>query len=704
MGRSSPSKREGRENVAGVAKKPKSSAILRTPLLTDKAALARARGEYEQSTPYTHASIRNLCDEAHLAAAKEEIVQHLRANFKETDLFKVLQVPLDLACLEESAPAMAAKVPHVLALRDAIYSEEFRAMLRGLTGCGPLSQKTDCSVNIYAPGHHLLCHDDVIGTRRLSYIIYLTESGRDWRLDEGGALELYDMLPPDASGTAHPHTTPARYVLPHWNSMALFEVQPGRSFHSVGEVLGERPRMSISGWFHRPDDEPVPDGAASLTQLRGAPQSGAHGDLAGAPFEPLPLFAADAPGAAEAAEPQTLAALLSPAERAQLEAWLNPTYLEPQAVAKIQAQFAAHSCMQLRGFLREDVAVRIGELARAADAADGIGSMPREQLFDKLCGRHELGVRDGWRVVGPPHMQRFLRYDASSASASGAGSGSGGGQEMGPSAARGAGDELARFHAQLASSAAFQKYLLALTQLRTVGARAAVRRFRPGLDYTVAHAAAMPPADCAFLDATLCFVHEGQPQPVRASKARKGGEQPRKPRRAPLTAERLEWQSGEVGGFEAYLGAEEDADPEVTAVYKGTAGAGGRERAAAAGGRGRGAAGKGERGGAGTEAEAEEEGGAEEDEGDLLNVEASTNTLNLVLRDSGTLRFVKYVSARAPGSRWDVSVEYQLHPADVPSGESGDDEGTSGGEEDGGENEDTSEDQDASEESEEESQ
>jgi hypothetical protein len=37
--------------------------------------------------------------------------------------------------------------------------------VQSITGCGELSDKTDCSCNVYAKGGHLLCHDDVIGTR-----------------------------------------------------------------------------------------------------------------------------------------------------------------------------------------------------------------------------------------------------------------------------------------------------------------------------------------------------------------------------------------------------------------------------------------------------------------------------------------------------------------------------------------------------------
>lgn len=42
----------------------------------------------------------------------------------------------------------------------------------------------------------------------------------------------------------------------------------------------------------------------------------------------------------------------------------------------------------------------------------------------------------------------------------------------------------------------------------------------------------------------------------------------------------------------------------------------------------------------------------------MLNVPAAQNCLSLLLRDEGLMRFVKYVSAAAPGSRWDLAMEY----------------------------------------------
>lgn len=50
----------------------------------------------------------------------------------------------------------------------------------------------------------------------------------------------------------------------------------------------------------------------------------------------------------------------------------------------------------------------------------------------------------------------------------------------------------------------------------------------------------------------------------------------------------------------------------------------------------------------------------DEDESTLLATQPGFNKLLLVLRDERVMRFVKYVSAAAPGSRWDICGEYEV--------------------------------------------
>lgn len=49
-----------------------------------------------------------------------------------------------------------------------------------------------------------------------------------------------------------------------------------------------------------------------------------------------------------------------------------------------------------------------------------------------------------------------------------------------------------------------------------------------------------------------------------------------------------------------------------------------------------------------------------EEDSTLLSVQPGFNRLLLVLRDERVMRFVKYVSAAAEGSRWDVCAEYEV--------------------------------------------
>ena len=74
--------------------------------------------------------------------------EHLTATFKETDLFKVLQTG-DLVTIDRANPELVPKIPNLLRLRAAIYSPEFREMVQRMTGCAPLTDRIDCSANVY---------------------------------------------------------------------------------------------------------------------------------------------------------------------------------------------------------------------------------------------------------------------------------------------------------------------------------------------------------------------------------------------------------------------------------------------------------------------------------------------------------------------------------------------------------------------------
>lgn len=418
-----------------------------------------------------------------------------------------------------------------------------------------MTDRTDCSSNLYAQGCHLLCHDDVIGTRCISFIIYLTDPEEPWEAADGGALEIYPLSTPRELGA--PAVAPIQHHLPLPNTMAFFTVLPGQSFHAVEEVYKDgKMRLSISGWYHAATPPQKAEELASLNQLQ------TRQDVAsGSAFVPLPTVSS--PSTDEAAA----------AAKALLASWVNPTYLGPGAMAQIKEQFEKDGSVLLHGFLVPALAQKAATLLRAKDLADGVGKGKKPA--------HEVGYGHRWAPVGPPHKQRYLRLQQQD------------GVEKQKEEAAGF---LAALRDELFGAPAFAQYLAQLTGLSPTAVSTEARRFRPGLDYTLAHYGML--TKDPRLDASLCFVDDGTKRKEAA------------------------WSSGDVGGFGCYIKAEEGND--------------------------------------GAEAAESYRRQPHEEEDEVLSVFAASNALSLVRRETQAMRFVKYVSASAPGSRWDVVSEYCL--------------------------------------------
>jgi Rps23 Pro-64 3,4-dihydroxylase Tpa1-like proline 4-hydroxylase len=96
--------------------------------------------------------------------------------------------------------------------------------------------KADAQATLYAGGHFLTDHDDLVEVegRRLAYVLNLA---KDWKPDWGGYLNFMDAKGNIVAG-----------FMPRFNTMNLFLV-PLR--HNVGHVPAFAPvgRFAITGWF-----------------------------------------------------------------------------------------------------------------------------------------------------------------------------------------------------------------------------------------------------------------------------------------------------------------------------------------------------------------------------------------------------------------------------------------------------------------------
>lgn len=133
--------------------------------------------------PYPTASLPNFLQSTeYLKTLREELLTE-EYYHKSNDLYEFYQ----------SEDLRLSRKPHIAALKNAIYSHEFFAMMSILTGIDLDPSVIDLNGNQYHEGCYLLCHDDDIKNekegRRIAFILYLVDE--DWSAGDGGALDLF---------------------------------------------------------------------------------------------------------------------------------------------------------------------------------------------------------------------------------------------------------------------------------------------------------------------------------------------------------------------------------------------------------------------------------------------------------------------------------------------------------------------------------
>ena len=579
--------------------------------------------------------IANLISPTLLRSVRSEI-QNLSFTPKETDIYKIHQSG-DLANLDGLESSSLKLLPSLLTLRDAMYSSDFREYLSTVTGSGPLSgKKTDMAINVYTPGCHLLCHDDVIGSRRVSYILYLTDPDEPWKEEWGGALRLYPTQTYTEDGgevTKVPSPDSTVLIPPAFNQLSFFAVQPGESFHDVQEVyaeeekkdkekVGERVRTAISGWYHIPQEgeDGYVEGLeqrlaekSSLMQLQG---KGDKYELPKAAVEPYKKSSViGLPTPSSQGDPA-----LSEEDLDLLLKYIAPSYLTPDTLESVSSFFAEECSLCLDTFLSQKFSDSVRHY---------IESQESQELPSKST---DIERTTPWTVARPPHKHHFLFQQASSS-------------ERGQSPLR----ELLE---DLFPSEAFQKWLSLATGQTILSHDLLVRRFRRGSDYTLAtgYEEDVPRIElCLSLTPTSGW-GDNPTEPEKDTDGQATTKGKGKDDEVTTAAD----EPG-VGGYLIYMGGEDEDDPDhdeagsdhgVEVPLDMSTGA--RSTRAA------------------RPKKSKQDpaiylgSGEDEDDGVLFSMPAGWNRLGIVLRDKGTMRFVKYVSRIAKGDRWDLTGDFAI--------------------------------------------
>jgi hypothetical protein len=483
------------------------------------------------------------------------------------------------------------------------------------------------AINVYTPGCYLLCHDDVIGSRKVSYILYLTDPDTPWQPEWGGALRLFpvvDRKGKDGEMAKTPLPDVAKVIPPAWNQLSFFAVQPGESFHDVEEVYhaaskeeleknGGRIRMAISGWFHIP--QIGEDGYVEGAEEKAAQKSGLM-QLQGNPDQHDQPQANPVPAQGEDDEDGDDV----PLDEADLEfllKYIAPTYLTPDTIERVADHFEEEFSITLPDILHPKFAEKLRKYVESQEA----------KTLPEASKDIEKGA---WKVARPPHKHRYLYLQP--------------GQEKLEAS------PLKELLEVLLPSKQFRLWLQMATRSSIESHDLLARRFRHGKDYTLATGHDGKPrlevnigltptegwGDVEDDDASS----EASSEPEESHNSSKNGKKAAangkgkgkaddsakskgKGKAVEKAAEPEDEEEEEVGGHEVYMAGDDDSN-EDAAIYKSSA----------------------------------------EDDNILFFQAAAWNKMSIVLRDSGTLRFVKYVSASAKGDRWDVSGTFEIEEQD----------------------------------------
>ncbi|KAJ6159525.1 hypothetical protein N7497_004062 [Penicillium chrysogenum] len=610
--------------------------------LFDTAEQEKYTADYAKSSPYLHGVIHPLIEPNLLRSVRDEIETQVSFTEKETDIYKIFQSG-DLANLDGLDDSSLSKLPSVLKLRDAMYSARFREYLSSVTGSGKLSgQKTDMAINVYTEGCHLLCHDDVIGSRRLSYILYLTDPDTPWQA-EGRC-----PAPKDAKGEDVKIPSPdySLSIPPAFNQLSFFTVQSGESFHDVEEVYHprddedktkKRVRMAISGWFHIPQEgedgyeEGLEEKLAersSLAQLQG------RGDIYDLPQpKPVSWEEPEVEGKGKGKVEEQTEDEFTESDLAFLLQYIAPSYLTPDIAEEMSDAFSAESSLSLERFLSDKFGSRVSAY---------IEEQERQAL---PASADEIQAQRGWTVARPPHKHRYLYQH--------------------PSGEKDTENPIQELLNVLFPSQPFRKWLGLITGVdHLTSHNLLARRFRRGADYTLASAYE---GEEPRLEFSLCLTpspgwekqeEEEEDEEDNEDEETNGSSAKESKPKENTNDEVVEGPA--LGGYEIYMAGDEDEEDEEDAEDAENADQVlGRKKAKA-------------------DPAIYRSADADEDDGILFSTQAGWNRLSIVLRDSGTLKFVKYVSAAAKGDRWDITgeigVEFEENDEDEEDGDEGEGE------------------------------
>lgn len=185
--------------------------------------------EFQHNKPFSHLVLKNFLQPKQLVFLRTALEKQ-EFEIKDTDLFYLQQTKE----LRNSNSIVFSSFYTMLS------SSYFQKWLQEITDIQKLKNTIDFIGTNFPRCGYLLPHDDFYEHRKIAYTFYLSQT---LCAKEGGVLELF------AVNSENSPTKVVRSYPIQENSLIFLKVTR-QSYHQVTEMLTDKKRLTLGGWFH----------------------------------------------------------------------------------------------------------------------------------------------------------------------------------------------------------------------------------------------------------------------------------------------------------------------------------------------------------------------------------------------------------------------------------------------------------------------
>ena len=183
----------------------------------------KLKKEFINNTPFKYLVLKDFFD--------KKIINNFVKELRKEEFVKQES---DLFSFRQTNDLMLSKNNVIKEFYSFLNSKESKEYLEKITGVRTY-EKIDCSGFIYSNTDYLLPHDDKLEKRKIAYVLNLSTNFNN---NDGGELELFNK------------NKVIKKIKPEFNTLTIFKVEINKTFHQVSEVLVDKERLSIAGWFN----------------------------------------------------------------------------------------------------------------------------------------------------------------------------------------------------------------------------------------------------------------------------------------------------------------------------------------------------------------------------------------------------------------------------------------------------------------------